>query len=314
MLHEILHAIEVFWDHLAAVDFGMLGIALGLHVLKLLVRCRAWQNILRAAFPTSRVRLRHVTGAYVAGVGVNAIVPARGGDAVKLFLVKQRIEGSNYPALASSLLAETLVDLVLASTIMVWALATGVLPGLNVLPHLPAVDWGWPLRHPRWALFIACVLVVLAVIGVIWADRKVEKFKQHVAQGVAILHDKSRYFTGVVTWQVLSWGLRFASVYFFLRAFHLDATLHDCLVVQVADSLATILPFSPGGVGTKQGLLVYMLRGRASAAGLLSFSVGMHVAVTVVNVAAGAVALLLMQGSLRFRRTIDDAKSAEAKA
>src|SRR4051794_2581597 len=211
MFHEILHAIEVFWDHLAAVDFEMLGIALGLHLLKLGVRCRAWQNILRAAFPTSRVRLRHVTGAYVAGVGVNAIVPARGGDAVKLFLVKQRIGDSNYPALASSLLAETLVDLVLASAIMVWALATGVLPGLNVLPDLPSVDWGWPLRHPRWALFIAVVLIVLAVIGVIWANRKVEEFKQHVAQGVAILRDKSAYFTGVVTWQVLSCGLRLAA-------------------------------------------------------------------------------------------------------
>jgi uncharacterized membrane protein YbhN (UPF0104 family) len=113
---------------------------------------------------------------------------------------------------------------------------------------------------------------------------------------------------------VLSWGLRLASVYFFLRAFHVDANLHDCLIVQVADSLATVLPFSPGGVGTKQGLLVYMLRGRASSTALLSFSVGMHVAVTVVNVVAGAVALLLMQGSLRFRHTIDDAKSAEAKA
>src|SRR3954466_11702049 len=115
MLHEVIHAIEVFWDHLAAVDFEMLAYALALHALKLLVRCRAWQNILRAAFPTSRVRLRHVTGAYVAGVGVNAIVPARGGDAGKLFLARQGTGASTSRALASPRPPETLVDLVLAS-------------------------------------------------------------------------------------------------------------------------------------------------------------------------------------------------------
>jgi uncharacterized membrane protein YbhN (UPF0104 family) len=312
VLHQILHAIEVFWDHLAAVDFRMLGIALALHVAKVLVRCRAWQNILKAAFPGSRVRWRHVTGAYFAGVGVNAIVPARGGDAVKLFLLKRRIEGSTYPTLASSLFAETFADLVIASILLTWAFFAGVLPGLSVLPNLPSIDWYWPAHHPRATLAIAVVLILLLVAGLIWANRKVAEFRARVAQGVAIFRDRPAYISGVVSWQLLSWALRLGSVFFFLLAFHIDATIHDALAVQVADSLATVLPFSPGGVGTKQGLLVYMLRGRASGTALLSFSVGMHVAVTVVNVVLGAIAMFLMHGSLKFRRTIRDAQSAEA--
>ena len=39
-------------------------------------------------------------GAYIAGVGVNSIAPARGGDLVKLYLVKHRIEDATYPTLA----------------------------------------------------------------------------------------------------------------------------------------------------------------------------------------------------------------------
>ena len=312
MLHEIFHAIEVFWDHLAAVDFRMLGIALALHVAKVLVRCRAWQNILTAAFPEARVRWHHVTGAYFAGVGVNAIVPARGGDAVKLFLLKRRIDGATYPTLASSLFAETLADLVIAGALLTWACFAGVLPGLNVLPDIPSIDWAWPARHPHAALVISIVLILLLIVGVVWANRKVNEFRARVAQGVAILGDRPAYFSGVASWQLLSWVLRLCSVFFFLLAFHVDATLHDALAVQVADSLATVLPFSPGGVGTKQGLLVYMLRGRASSTALLSFSVGMHVAVTVVNVVLGAIAMLLMHGTLKFGRTMRDAKSAEA--
>ena len=65
----------------------------------------------------------------------------------------------------------------------------------------------------------------------------------------------------VAGWQFLSWVLRIASLYFFLGTFHVHASIHNALLAQVVDSLSTLLPFSPGGVGTKQGLLVYVLKG-----------------------------------------------------
>ena len=311
-MHEVVHAGRVFFDQLAAVEWKWLAIALGLHVLKLVVRSHAWRNILAAAYPNTAVRDRYVLGAYTAGVGVNAVLPARLGDVLKLFLIKRRIEGSHYAVLTSSLFAETLVDLVLASALLIWAVVAGVLPGLNVLPDLPEIDWSWPIRHPRWTLVIAGVVVVLLVLAGIWANRKVDALRRKLAQGIAILSDRPRYFREVVSWQVLSWGLRFGTVFFCLRAFHVDATLHDTLLVQVADSLSTVLPFSPGGVGTKQGLIVYMLQGKASATELLSFSVGMHIAITTVNVVLAVVAIALMQRTLHFRRTLREAASDRA--
>ena len=50
-------------------------------------------------------------GAYVAGTGVNAIIPARGGDVVRLYLAKHRIEGSTYTTLVSTSLLQTLFDM-----------------------------------------------------------------------------------------------------------------------------------------------------------------------------------------------------------
>src|SRR2546423_14792509 len=94
------HAVELFFDHLAAVRWTALAIALGLHVAKLWFRAIAWRNILRAAYPGERIRLLRVFGAYIAGVGVNSVAPARGGDAVKLYLIRHRIERSRYPTLA----------------------------------------------------------------------------------------------------------------------------------------------------------------------------------------------------------------------
>ena len=91
------------------------------------------------------------------------------------------------------------------------------------------------------------------------------------------------YLRHVVAWQLLDWTLRLATVFFFLNAFGIPATLHNALLVQVSQSLATIFPFSPGGIGTEQALLVYVFRNVTSRSVALSFSVGMRVTLIVVN-------------------------------
>jgi uncharacterized membrane protein YbhN (UPF0104 family) len=307
---EFFHAVRVFFDQLASVGWAALAIALALHFGKVAVRTVAWRNIIRAAYPETNVPLGPVFGAYVAGVGVNSIVPGRGGDLVKLYLVRQKVPGTTYTTLASTLFTETLVDLVLAGAIFIWALTQGVLPGLNVLPNLPSFDWGWLLRHGRLTATVVALLTLAALWFAWWASRHIEGFKQRVGAGFAILHDRRRYAREVVSWQVLSWVLRIASLFFFLRAFHVTATVHNALLAQTVDSLATLLPFSPGGAGTKQGLLVYVLRGQASSSELLAFSVGTNIAIVVFNVAVAAVAVFLMLRTLRLGEIIGRAKAA----
>ena len=137
---KIIDAAGTFIHHLAEVHWLPLGIALAFHAARLFARAPAWRNILRASYPDLKITRRTVTGAYLAGVGVNAIVPARGGDFLKLFLVRHRVEETHYPTLGATLLVETLFDSVVAAGILVWALTIGVLPGLDVLPQLPQVD------------------------------------------------------------------------------------------------------------------------------------------------------------------------------
>jgi uncharacterized membrane protein YbhN (UPF0104 family) len=304
---RIIDAAGEFFHHLAEVHWVPLGIALLFHLARLLLRTPAWRNIVCASYPGVKIPRRTVFGAYLAGVGVNAIVPARGGDLLKLYLVKHRVADVSYPTLGSTLIVETLFDTVVAGAILIWALIIGVLPSLGVLPHLPQVDWSWPLRHKREALVIGIVwfgvLGLLAVIGI----RRARAFKVRVKAGFAILGDRSRFATQVLSWQAASWLCRGASVFFFLEAFRVAATFHNVLLVLVVQSLSTLFPFTPGGVGTQQGLLVYVFnRAGAGIAGslLLSFSVGMYIATTILNVAIGFGALFLMLRTLRWRRVV----------
>jgi uncharacterized membrane protein YbhN (UPF0104 family) len=307
VIHSVLHAIGVFFDHLAAVEWKWLALGVLCHLCKLVVVSRAWRNILRAAYPDRRIRWPQIFGAYVAGTGVNALIPARGGDVVRLFLAKRRIEGSTYTTLVSTSLLQTLFDMVVAGCFVLWALTQHVLPGVNVLksPRLPSLDYGWAFRHPTAGLILFGLLLLFGTALVAWIAEHVDRFKAKVAQGFAAFRDRSYYLRRVVVWQLADWTLRLVAVFFFLRAFGIPATLHNALLVQVSQSLATILPVSPGGIGTEQALLVYVFRHVTTKSTALSFSVGMRITLLIVNALVGFGAILLMTGTLRIRRAAE---------
>ena len=308
---EFFHAVKVFGDQVTDVGWLAVAIALGLQFAKLFVRSIAWRNILQASYPKTPIPQRSVVGAYLAGVGVNSIVPGRAGDLVKIYLVHRRVEGTTYTTLASTLVTETLLDFVLAGAILLWALTQGVLPSLHVLPSIHSFDWTWLLARTKRGALAFALLSTAVIVGIWWAARHVDHFKQKVGRGFWILRDRRRYAREVASWQLLSWMFRIASVYFFLKAFHVHASIHNALLAQVVDSLSTLLPFSPGGVGTKQGLLVYVLNGEASSSRLLAFSVGQYVAVTAFNVIVGAIAVYAMLRTLRLREILGRAKAAQ---
>ena len=60
--------------------------------------------------------------------------------------------------------------------------------------------------------------------------------------------------------------LRLAAIWFFLAAFGIEQSLAQRLLIQVTQSLATLVPATPGGIGTEQALLLYVFRGSASRA------------------------------------------------
>jgi uncharacterized membrane protein YbhN (UPF0104 family) len=306
-VHATWHAISVFFAHLAAVRWHWLALAVACHVVKLTVAARAWRNIVGAAYPETRVRWRQLFGAYVSGTGVNALIPARGGDAVKLYIAHRRVEGSTYTTLVATILLQTLFDMAVASCFIVWAIVLGLLPGLHVLPHLPSLDYGWAFRHPRAGLVLFVLLLLFGGLLAAWIAERVEDFRERVSRGFSAVRDRTYYTTRVVPWQTLDWLLRLTAVFFFLRAFGIPATAHNALLVQVSQSLATVFPFSPAGIGTEQALLLYIF-GKAHAASrsaLLSFSVGMRVTLIVVNAALGFAAILVMLRTLRFRAVVE---------
>lgn len=306
-LRASIDAVQAFAERLAAVHWGLLALAIGLGFLNLALRSRAWQQILRAAMPGERIRYRTALGAYCAGVGVNAIVPARAGDVVKMFLVVRSNPRARYVTLTGTLVAETLFDFVVAGGLLVWVLLAGVLPGVR-FPDLPTFELSAAVRHPWYTLLIVAALALLAVV----LGRRVRSFWRQFGQGLVIVRTPGRYLRSVVSYQALGWCCRVGAAAAFLSAFGVPASLRNALIVQVAGSLGSLLPATPGGLGPKQALLVVMLAGQAGRTDVLAFSAGMELSLLVANVALGAVCLALMLRNLNFRRVIAEARAGSA--
>jgi uncharacterized membrane protein YbhN (UPF0104 family) len=304
---RFFHAVHVFFDQLAAVHWSLLALAVLCHLCKVASVSRAWRNVVAAAYPESRVRWRTMYGGYLIGVGINAVIPARAGDALKLVVVKRRVEGATYPTLASTLVLLNLFDFVVATSLLLWASQTGLLPNLHIVQRLQAFDIDWLFSNPQATLVVLAVLLVAGLVLGIWAWRKVVEFKEHVALGFAAFADRDYYLRHVAPWQAADWTLRVATIYFFLRAFSMPATARNALLVQVTQGLSTVFPFSPSGIGTAQALIVYVFRGIASRTETLAFSVGMQITLIVVNVLLGFAAMAIMLKTFNWRSHADTA-------
>jgi uncharacterized membrane protein YbhN (UPF0104 family) len=312
-LHEFINASQAFFNRLGDVKTGPLAIALAFHTANLLLRTRAWYAILRAAYPNARsYRWRSCAGAYLSGVGLNALIPARGGDLLKLYLVRLRLPESRIATVAATLLVETLLDTFIGPALFIYAYTQGVVPRLPELPHIPAFELSAAVRHPRASGLIVAALVLLGLLLLRHAMKVARDFRERVRQGFTILHQPRRFAIQVVFPQALGWLCRVGTMFYMLRAFSIHADIRNALLVLVVGSISTLLPLTPGGVGTQQALIVVVLSGQARDSVLLSFSVGMQFIITLANALLGFIALALMLRSLSLRKAIRDARAHHA--
>ena len=213
-------AVEDFFSNLASVGWGSLALGLAFFGTYLAIRSRAWFNVLRAAYPDERFEWRRVWGAYMAAYGFNNVIPARSGDVIKVFLARQSIPNSSYPALASSMAVEAVFDLCMAIPILTFAFSQGAFPKPPDFSKLNAFDLSFFASNPRFTLFLLTVLGVLSLVLFAVLSARVRAFWARVRQGIVILRDRERYLREVFGVQLAGWVCRFTAFWFLLEAFN----------------------------------------------------------------------------------------------
>ena len=306
---RVLDGIDAFLDQLTSVHFGPAALAILAHLVRLACTSTAWRNVLAAAYPEDRMPRVRIFAAYLAGVGVNALIPVRAGDAARVVLAHRALPKSSYTTLVSSTFVLMLFDLTMASSLLVWAAATqNAFPAVGKLPDLPTFEFRWVFDNPTVAEILVGGFIIALGLFLIWAQDHIRNFWARLRQPFAILGTPRRYLRTVALWQAGDWTFRLVTIWFMLAAFGLPQTVRNVLLVQVSASLATTLPLTPAGIGTEQAFLLYVFRGAVASSKLLAFSVGMKITIITTNVVAGFTAIFLTFRTVRYAQAVGPAQ------
>jgi hypothetical protein len=316
---RVSRALELLADSAAHVNVGWVVIGTLLSVFAQIVRVRGWHTILRAAYPDAHeLRQRDTAEAYLAGAGLNGVIPARGGDVVKLALVHRRVPESSYATLAATFVPETVFETLFGTGLVIWALARGFLPVPTAPGELPSLDVTFVLRHPILSAIAVGVIVVLGTLLVRFIRRGAEDFAERFKRGMVIFGTPRRFITGVASWQALSRLIRLGSLAAFMHAFDLPVTLETVVLVMAAQGGGRIIPLAPISAGLRLAMLSYgfvEVTGHAvDFAQITTFTVGVGAVLLVTGLLISIAILLREFGTLDPRAAIRRARAAVGRS
>lgn len=314
ILAAATHAASLILEDTAQVDPLLLILGTVLYIASQAIRTRGWHTIIEAAYPGSPLRPRHTMTAYLAGSGLNAVIPARGGDVVKLALVRRRIEGSSYATLAGTFVPETVFETLFGTALVVWALSQGFLPVPTSSGEIPSVDVTLLIRHP-----VVSALVVGGAVAVVYvlgrtlrrgAGTLLERFRV----GLVIFGTPRRFVTGVASWQALARLVRLGSLAAFMGAFALPVTVTTVVLVMAAQGGGRIIPLAPASAGLRLAMLSYgfvEITGEAvDIAQITAFTFGVGTVLMLSGLLIASVIIWRELGTLNPRKAMRSARDA----
>ena len=285
---SFLDRVGQFFSSLAAINWGWLIAALLLFGAYLTIRSRAYFNVLRAAYPDERSTFRRIWGAYIAAYGFNNVVPARGGDMIRLFLAKTSCPTRRYPAVGVDVPRRSHLRRHDGDPDPAVRVHAGRVPQAAGLlqARAPSTCRSSPAT-PRFTLFLLTALGVAVLVGFALLSRARARVLGARAPG---RHDPARPpalpARGVAV-QFGGWLCRFTAFWFLLEAFDVGGSVRNVLLVLGVNAVAAVVPFTPGGAGVQQALLVKVFAGTAAGATVAAYSVGQQIAIASFTLGAG---------------------------
>jgi uncharacterized membrane protein YbhN (UPF0104 family) len=261
-----------------------------------------WRNILRDAYPTSGVRFKTAWGASQGGTAINAIVPAQGGTAAMIAILRRQIPGSSVSGLAVATIAQSLFFVGLSVALVI---GVAIARPRTVSKGSPSNETGGFVSHHPWAVALGVALLA-TVVYFLWPrikPRVVGEWEK-AKQGAHIFRDWERYLREVAAPSAGSYACRIGVNVVFMAAFGIPVTAYTVLLVASSHMLSQLFAITPGGVGQTQALDVATLRRFASSHDVAAFSITQDSVITIWNVVLGIAVMLWAFGFTQVKAMI----------
>jgi uncharacterized membrane protein YbhN (UPF0104 family) len=286
----VTHWLAHVFERMADVSPYWLALALALKTGESALIGLVWRNILRASYPQSGIRFKTAWGASQGGTAINAIVPAQGGTAAMIGILRSRIPGSTVSGLAVATIAQSLFFVALSVLLVI---GVAVARPRTVSKGSPSNETAGFIASYPWALAIA-VVIVGVLVRFLWPrvkPRVVDEWRK-AKQGAHIFRDWRRYASDVALPSAGSYGCRVGVNVVFMAAFGIPVTVYTVFLVSSSHMLSQLFAITPGGVGQTQALDVATLRRYATSHDIAAFSITQDSVITIWNVVLGIAVML----------------------
>jgi glycosyltransferase 2 family protein len=277
---------------LGAADWRLIVPAIALYFVGVWLRSARWGLLL----PEHVVRTSTLFRALVVGFTVNNLLPLRMGEIARAYLLARWCRIS-YGSTIASLVVERVLDGLSLAILLLVALtvvpAPGYLLAVGVLAAGGFLTGAALLALAAWR---ANTLVALTHFVARFLPSRfgsmVMRLGESFARSLALVHDPVR-LVRLLALSLLAWCFELGLFFVLLLALGIKASYPLALLVGSAANFATLIPSSPGYVGTFDGVLIGVLRDVSGiAAGqAAAYDVVVHAALFLPVVVVGTLVL-----------------------
>jgi glycosyltransferase 2 family protein len=278
---------------LGAADWRLIVPAVGLYFIGVWLRSARWKLLL----PTHNVKTTTLFRALVVGFTINNLLPLRMGEVARAYLLARWCRIS-YGATIASLVVERVLDGLSLAVLLLVALrllpgAPGYLLVVGVLAAGGFLGGAVLLAIAAWR---ASALTALASFLARWLPSRIGlalmRVAENFAQSLALVHDPLR-LVRLMGLSLLAWCFELGLFFVLQASFGLPASYPLALLVGSAANFATLIPSSPGYVGTFDGVLINVLHDVAGVAAgqAAAYDVVVHAALFLPVVIVGTLVL-----------------------
>lgn len=296
-MHDALISVASAFSN---VSMPWITLAVVFHLANMMIRSLVWREVLRLSWPAEQISVRNVARAYCVGVACNAVMPARGGDVIKVGMIRRTIAGAEIASVAATMGAMSLVDMVIGMFVLCVILMSGTATLPIAASDLMAGRHAEPIVLAFGGAVTMLALTIIAHTASSRARRAAHRIRGAIARGIHGLRSPREYVQRVVPIHVAAWTARIATVFCMAHAFHLPATVAIAAAAVAAHGVASLVPV-PGGLGAQQAVHIAIFSGLSSVSQVLSFSVASQVVTSTINVVIGTAILMVMIGTVRPR-------------
>jgi glycosyltransferase 2 family protein len=278
---------------LAAAQPAWIAAAFGFVALAYALKIARWVSMLRSL--GAAIGWREAATPFLGGVAFNNVLPFRAGDLIRV-VAFQRFTGVPASGQLGTLVIERLLDLLVLMTILFAA---------TTIWQVDALDPAWTaaLQLASFGVVAAILLFILAPaptrLLVRWAERRVPRLRP---AGAALLRlidavqalSRPAFLVQVTALSLLAW-LAEAGVYLAVgHALDVAASPEAALVAVSIGTLSTMIPSSPGYVGTFHFFTARTVAAfGATTSGAAAYAILVHAILWIATTASGFLLLAL---------------------